>query len=476
MSTAASGLILIVDDVPTNLEVICKALHHAGFDVAIATSGEQALQQIERILPDLILLDIMMPGINGFEVFERLKANPAAFDIPVIFVTAISDSENTLRALESGAVDYVTKPFQVREVLARVRTHVQLYRLTQNLEREVLQKATELQTSQQCLIQSEKMAALGQLIAGVSHEINNPLGAMQASAGNTHQALKAALTGLPELHQRLDQTALAVFFDLIGRAMYNQPLIATIENRVLKRKMVANLQQQGVQDALGMADLLMEMGIVENIEFLQPLLDCEQGIWAIQLAYNLTGAFMSNQMVLQAVERCTKIVSALKNYARFDISEKLQLTQVTEGLETTLKIYANQLKYNIQLIRNYQDVPPIWAYPDELIQVWTNLIHNAVQSMAAGGTLTIATRQKGQGVEVSITDTGPGIPLELQPKIFDAFFTTKSGGEGNGLGLNICQKIIDKHRGNICVESQAGRTQFSVWLPKDGADCRCQNP
>jgi signal transduction histidine kinase len=168
---------------------------------------------------------------------------------------------------------------------------------------------------------------------------------------------------------------------------------------------------------------------------------------------------------LQAVKRSSKIVFALKNYAHFDHNEEKQSIVVTDSLETTLEIYYNQIKRNINLVRDYQELPLIKAYPDELIQVWTNLIHNAIQAMPSGGTLTIIARPHDNGVEVSITDTGTGIPPEIQAEIFHAFFTTKPTGEGSGLGLYISKKIIDKHLGNITLQSQQGKTQFSVWLP-----------
>ena len=149
MNSLVTGLILIVDDVPTNLDVISEALSEIGCEVAIATSGERALRQIERALPDLILLDIMMTGIDGFETCRRLKANPATANIPIIFMTALTDNESKVKALALGAVDYVTKPFQKQEVVARVKTHLQLYHLTQNLEMQVSQKTADLREQQQ---------------------------------------------------------------------------------------------------------------------------------------------------------------------------------------------------------------------------------------------------------------------------------------------------------------------------------------
>ncbi len=147
MPSNLTGLILIVDDQPTNLEVICATLAATGLEVAIATSGERALQQIAHEKPDLILLDIMMPGLDGFATCQKLKANPATHDIPVIFMTALADTQSKVTAVELGAVDYVTKPFHEQEVLARVRTHLQLSRLTQNLEQAVHQATAELQAS-----------------------------------------------------------------------------------------------------------------------------------------------------------------------------------------------------------------------------------------------------------------------------------------------------------------------------------------
>jgi signal transduction histidine kinase len=330
---------------------------------------------------------------------------------------------------------------------------------------EALSKALEhLKTAQEELVQSEKMAALGQLVAGIAHEINTPLGVIRASIDNIKRGLNTSIYQLPSMLKMLPENQQNSLFTLIEQAMQVKKL-STREERQLRKTLIAQLQTWEVADAEQLGSTLINMGFHVAIEPYKELFLNTNIANLLKVAHSLVRQQNNSNNIELAVEKASKIIFALKTYAYFDHKGTVVETDIVNNLEIVLTLYYNQLKQGIELIKNYDNVPHIFCNPDELNQVWVNLLHNAIHAMATKGRLELEVKQEGNYVVVYITDSGHGIPPEIKTRIFEPFFTTKPLGEGNGLGLDIVRKIVEKHYGRIEFTSQPGRTTFMVFLP-----------
>ncbi|MEG3866744.1 response regulator [Microcoleus sp. Z1_B2] len=460
--------ILVVDDTPENLRLLAGILSEKGYQVRPVPNGKLALSAAQKIPPDLVLLDIMMPEMDGYQVCQQLKASEITKDIPVIFISAINDVLDKVKAFAVGGVDFITKPFQVEEVLARIETHLKICSLQQTLQEKNQDLAAalhELQATQEHLIQSEKMAALGQLIAGIAHEINTPLGIIGSSINNIANFSDVFLESFPETYQQLSDESKAYFLALLYRGTHQEVLFTSREKRKFKQQLAADLMAEAVENSEEIADTLVDMEIYEKIEEFLPLFKSPDWEVVLNSAYQFASFKKSISLIQRATAKSGKVVFALKTYAHFDSKPEKVQANLHDGIETVLTLYQNQLKHGIEVVKNYGDLPQIMCYPDDLNQAWTNLVHNALQAMDYKGTLTIETRQQEANIFLTFTDNGKGIPSEVITKIFQPFFTTKSAGEGSGLGLDIVRKIVAKHGGTIAVDSVPGQTTFTVSLP-----------
>ena len=324
----------------------------------------------------------------------------------------------------------------------------------------------DLQHAQNQVIQSEKMAALGQLVAGVAHEINTPIGAVKSSGRNITDALGGALDSLVGVLALLNPEEGVLFKELLQRAQQPRPPRSTREERSLTRSLAFALEVAGVDDSRHRAGILNALLQAEDVPHFLPLLRHPHSERIIDTLHDLAIVAGNAANINVAVDRVAKIVFALKSFAHFGESGEMVEADLREGLETVLTIYHNQIKQGTELVREYADIAPIRCLPDQLNQVWTNLVHNALQAMNYRGKLTIRLRRDGDEAVVSVIDTGCGIPDDIRDRIFDPFFTTKPPGEGSGLGLDIVNKIVALHAGRVVVESTVGvGTAFHIHLP-----------
>ena len=427
--TEPKAEILVVDDVPANLKVLSEILSAAHYGVAAVTSGKRALKRLQNYLPDLILLDIQMPEIDGFEVCRQIKANPDTAHLPIIFITALSDVDSIAKGFTLGAVDYICKPFQEVELLARVKTHLKIQSFTQDLECQVNERTAELQQaleqlelSKLKLVQQEKMSALGNLVAGIAHEINNPLGFLNGSVYHSTEYLQNLLKHL-------------------------------------------TLYQAHTTDV---PDEICEHAEEIDLPFL-----CED--FPKLLASMKT-----------ASDRIQDISTSLRTFSRADTENKAE-TNIHEGLDSTLLILKYRLKADenrpeIQVLREYGQIPLINCFPNQLNQVFMNILANAIDAFDEVAPIknydslkinpqiiTIKTDYliDNKTFQIDIKDNGQGISPEIKPKVFDYLFTTKGNIKGTGLGLAIARQIVEEtHLGHLEMQSDVGKgTTFSIRLP-----------
>lgn len=328
-----------------------------------------------------------------------------------------------------------------------------------------------LRGTEAMLRQSERMAQLGTLTAGVAHELNNPAAAVKRGAAQLAESVESyarsqrALAGLA-LSPAKENSLNAILAE-VADAARTLDEIDPLDRSDLEYEMQSWLEDRMVEDAWQIGPDLVNAGFTrEKLDSLSATFGPEAAPAVAVLISRSSGVSGLLAEIGQASGQISNIVGSLKTYSFLD-QAPVQTIDVAEGLDSSLLMLRGKLKQGVQVHREYDDeVPQIQAYGSELNQVWTNIIDNAVDALNGYGELTVRVYNSDTDVIVEIEDNGPGIPDEIQHRIFDSFFTTKEPGKGTGLGLDITYNIIvHKHRGNITVLSEPGRTCFQITLP-----------
>ncbi len=407
--------ILLVDDNQNNLRTLAAILSKQGYVVRPTTSGTMALSTILAKPPELILLDIQMPGMDGYEVCERLKADEKTREIPVIFISAMDDITDKVKGFSLGGVDYITKPFQEEEVLARIETHLKLRRLQKELgdiNERLRQEIAERVRIQEKMIHTEKMLSVGRLATGMAHELNNPLAGM------------------------------------LQNAQVIQNRIAT---ELVKNRDAA--EQCGIRmDALGR--YLEKRGIVKMLELI-----LEAGGRAASIVDNLLSFSRDSGPAVTPVDL------------------KVLMDRTVTLAENDYVLKRKQVLRNIKIIRAYDpDMPLVPCDPGRLQQAMLNILRNGAQAMGEQKVperppqfILRLRREKGLAV-IEVEDNGPGMVEEVRKLCSEPFFTTHKVGKGVGLGLSVAYFIITEcHGGTMTVESIPDRgARFIIRLPIRG--------
>jgi signal transduction histidine kinase len=403
---ASDGRILVADDNADMRNYVMRLLSPY-YEVEAAVDGRVAFEAARARPPDLVLSDVMMPEMDGVALVAALRGDPVTHTIPVVLLSARAGEEAVVAGLDTGADDYLVKPFSSRELLSRVRAHLAMVRMRKEAEnamrelaetratlvRELEGKNSELesayrdlQKAQSQLVQSAKMASLGELVAGVAHEINNPLA--------------FALGHL----------------DTVQRSL-----------RRLQTRLGSALEGETLPDWQRAVDRLREMQL--------------------------------------GLDRIRDLVLRLRTFSRLDEGEQKRVS-IRESVESVLAILEHRLRDRVTVKTDFGEPDQVMCYPGLLNQAVLNLISNAADAIAEQGAITVTTGAQGGHFVIHIADTGSGIPEAIRDRVIEPFFTTKAVGEGTGLGLSITYSIAKKHGGDLeLLPGPAGGTVAILRFP-----------
>jgi two-component system, LuxR family, sensor kinase FixL len=516
----ATPAILLVDDIPANLRVLYESLCGRNYKLFIANGGEQALEVAHKSHPDLILLDIMMPDMDGFEVCRRLKQDPVTAGIAIIFLSALDDATDKIRGLELGAVDYVTKPFHPDEVAARVETHCKILRL----EQELANRNRQLELVRDRILSSMAEGIVGLDADGRVSFVNPAAERILGVAAQGILARELSDWEPPTLRQTISRVllkpsevsvdeltlprpdastvpielhiapicegeringAVLVLRDLSERRQVEAKLHRTSDQLRESHSKLRQAQMQLFQAAKLESVGRLAAGVAHEVK--NPLAIIQLGLDYLEasLEHDPVATEVRHDM-LHAVLRADTVVRGLLDFSR-ERTLDLRPQAINRILEESLKLVRHELtQRNIKLETALSEGLPDRRFDtDKMQQVFLNIFMNAMHAMEHGGVLRVSSalievddadlgsHAQDAGfsagdrlIRIVIEDSGPGIKPEDLSKLFDPYFTTKRQGEGTGLGLSVTRNIVTLHEGSIDLDNRGGGGASAVLLFK----------
>jgi signal transduction histidine kinase len=431
--------ILIVEDSITQAMQLQHILEKNGYDATVVGNGREALRSISESRPSIVISDIVMPEMDGYELCRQIKSSESYGDISLILLTALSQPQDVMKALQCGADKFITKPYDETQLLATIE-HLHLNKDLLSLQ-EIQEGIPISYRGESYLITSNRLQILNLLLSTY-------------------------------------ETAMAKNFDLIEAQEELKRLNKELEERVLKRTETLRIEvaeRKAAQDALLAKN--EELNTITQ-QLWQTAKLATMGELASSIAHELNNPLATVslriesltaqtsqddprrrelEIIGQEVDRMGNLVTHLLQFSRRS-QKQISTVDIREEIEKTLELIHYHLrKNNIQVIREFApEVPGILADRQQLRQLFLNLFTNASDAMPKGGTLTIrvAARIEEKKIFIEIADTGIGIPPEILPKVMEPFYTTKPEGKGTGLGLAICRRIAQEHRGTLDITSE----------------------
>lgn len=483
--------IMVIDDTLENLQLLSSILTERNYKVRSATKGATGLRGAQAAPPDLILLDIRMPEMDGYEVCKLLKASEQTRDIPVIFISASGELIDKVKGFNVGGVDYITKPFQIEEVLARIETHLMLRQLRSQLQ---IQNQQLQQEIRERAAAEEKFTKAFRACPSPIALINLP---QQQFIEVNASFLKMSGYRSPEILYRtvmdLNVIAPKIYEDLLQRlqaegAVHNWELDILTRNGEVRTVLLSmeHIELMGSPCTLNIFNDITEYKRLEN-EFISlvshelrtPMNSLIGSLDILRTGQLGTLSEKGQQVLNIAINNAERLIRL--------VNDILDLERIRSGKITMRKVHCQGGEIMLQAIQSIQAMADqalvtlrhdpifatLWADPDRLLQTFTNLLSNAIKFSQPGQTVRLTAIALTHHIQFQVIDQGRGIPKDKLQRIFEPFQQVDASDArakgGTGLGLAICRNIIEQHQGQIWVESILGQgSTFNILLPLDG--------